>query len=106
MGRPTRRKELLNKAIKWILSQLERMNRKMKEAAEKEKKEIVLPKYLSIKEIIVATQSNYQTLMSYSTYRELEKRFKCLEYDEQKGRWIFHHDKIEEDLEDKNDIFL
>lgn len=106
MPRPSSRKETLNKAINWILSQLIRMDKKMEEAAEEEDKEIQLPAYLSIKEIIVATKSNYQTLMSYSIYREIEKRFKCLEYENQKGKWRFKHDKIKEDIKNKDDIFL
>lgn len=108
MGNSKRRTKL-NKAINWIISKLTAIQQHIEQETEDKDKtiaELDIPNYLHINNIISATNTCYQSLYNYNIYYEIDRRFKSLDYDKHKSRWLLNPEQIEQDLKEKNDKFL
>lgn len=101
---PQHKQDKLNDAIRWIYGKLVTIH-KMREQAD-DPDAVPVPNQLHIRELVPAIGCSYNTLLSWSIYREIESRFKCLSYAENRGRWALDPGKIQDDLEEDRDAKL
>lgn len=94
----------LNQIINWIISKFVNIQKEIDKVDDL--KELDIPRYLSIREILRVSGKTYSQLINNNIYYEIDHRFDALSYQKNKGKFLIHPKKIEKDLEDKNEKFL
>lgn len=99
-----KKKSTLNNIINWVISQFIKIQKEIDKVEDINK--IDIPRYLSIREILSVSGKTYSQLINYNIYYVLNKRFTALRYIKNQGKFRIKPEKIEKDLENKNEKFL